>query len=156
MSSSKRIRLTRTKKSYACFFCNKIINRPVKLPCDASVCYEHIKNLSQSVFDCQSCQREHVVPEKGFEYNDELQEQIDTDIYLTKSECEQKKAINELFKERLNTNASNKGPLFISSTKVIVINNIHRCSVFMVLLFDSLPFFREPRVISWEQQGRSS
>ena len=98
MSSSKRIRLTRTKKSYACFFCNKIINRPVKLPCDANICYDHIKHLSESVFHCQSCQREHVVPEKGFEYNDELQEQIDSDIYLTKSECEQKKAINELFK----------------------------------------------------------
>jgi hypothetical protein len=97
MSASKRIRLSRTKKSYACSFCNKIISDAIKLPCDISICNEH--TINGSTFNCQSCQKPHLAPHTGFEKNDELQNQIASGIYLTKSESDHKRSIEAIFEK---------------------------------------------------------
>ena len=96
-----------TRSDLLCMICDKILNKPVTLPCSCTMCQIHVnefcKKHKKISIACQSCTKEIYIPEQGFEINKIIKNLIEKDVHLSKKEKEIKKsttkALNEL--ERL-------------------------------------------------------
>lgn len=66
-----------------CITCEKILNKPVLLPCGHSICQIHVdeaKRANRNI-KCYSCTESHAIPEKGFTMIKNLEALIENKIY---------------------------------------------------------------------------
>ena len=63
-----------------CKTCKKILNKPVILPCGHSICQLHVDEANSEIIKCVSCMESHVIPEKGFILNKDLETLIENRI----------------------------------------------------------------------------
>ena len=62
-----------------CKICKKLMNSPVILPCDKSVCKVHTEG--KDTIYCEICDKDHSVPKEGFILNKDLDIIIQTQIH---------------------------------------------------------------------------
>ena len=71
-------KLDKIKTLFNCDICNHSLVDPISLPCGNNVCNEHLqtwRDLNEiNSFTCGICEDKHVVPEKGFKVNKQIQE----------------------------------------------------------------------------------
>jgi hypothetical protein len=63
-----------------CPNCNEVLESPVILPCNHTICEKHGSNHTKEVIKCEKCGVEHRIPVNGFQPNLALQEQIEIGI----------------------------------------------------------------------------
>jgi hypothetical protein len=79
--------------------CNKYFMSPVKLPCDKSVCKEHVEKLRTENFSkikCQFCQSEHDIPSDGFKLNQDIINVLEMNLHLSPSQRKLNDSIHHL------------------------------------------------------------
>ena len=111
-----------------CITCEKILNRPVLLPCGHSICQVHVdeaKSEHRDLIKCFSCTESHAIPERGFTLIKNLEALIENKIhsldlgedyhkpYKLRSEFER---FIELF-ERIKNQPENRIHDYISGVK---------------------------------------
>lgn len=78
--------------------CKKYLQVPIRLPCQKTICKEHIDDHIKYGFDyiyCQFCNKEHSIPENGFPINKDLECILNANMHLNTNH---KKAIEKLKK----------------------------------------------------------
>ena len=64
-----------------CSICHEILESPVVLPCNETICKKHVSNqLNDNFFRCDKCGVEHQIPTNGFPPNIALQNIIEVGI----------------------------------------------------------------------------
>jgi hypothetical protein len=89
------------KSDCTCSFCSQILKDPIQLPCDDSICREHLRDRNK--IKCNECQKEHQVGNiKKFKSCKGYKNLIDNQSYLTQEEkslkLELKASIEKFFK----------------------------------------------------------
>ena len=78
--------MEKLSKALKCVNCNELLQSPVLLPCNHSICKKHVQNIDSSQEDlkltCGKCQDNHAIPANGvgFPENEALAEVIATQI----------------------------------------------------------------------------
>ena len=78
-----------------CKICNKILRKPITLPCSCTVCYEHVNENKSGTFNCLSCNENIQTPMHGFKINKILDDIIVNELYLTDEERNLKRELCE-------------------------------------------------------------
>ena len=73
--------MDRILKLVKCAICHEILKSPVNLPCNDTVCKEHVTSQTKDgIFRCDKCGVEHRIPANGFQSVPFLEELIKTGI----------------------------------------------------------------------------
>lgn len=62
-----------------CSNCQHILNSPLILPCNHSICKKHLSESDESIC-CGKCEKEHPIPKNGFQPNEALAEVVESEI----------------------------------------------------------------------------
>ena len=96
------------KHMLVCQICNSIYEKPVIIPCQKTICKSHLcdsSGLLRDSFECIFCKTSHKIPPiKGFSPNYPLQQQVESNIYLSESELKLKFELDKSLKISENTN----------------------------------------------------
>ena len=95
------------KSELTCFYCVKIYRKPVILPCNHSLCEEHLKDidvLKVKSIQCKTCRQEFCLDENEFKPNEIAQNLIEKEMHLTDTEKAIKKLCENFFNEGLRLN----------------------------------------------------
>ena len=71
-------KIEKLKKLFNCKLCLNLLEDPVLLPCEETVCRAHSEDICAK--PCSFCNQEHPMPEKGFTSNKMLREMIDLEV----------------------------------------------------------------------------
>lgn len=73
--------MDRIKKAIRCIECENVLNTPIILPCNHSICKKHLnkRNIGKKLI-CAKCGIDHEIPANGFPLNEALCEIIDAQI----------------------------------------------------------------------------
>jgi hypothetical protein len=77
------------KSQVTCSYCSQIIKDPILLPCDDSICREHLNEgniLKQNMIKCKKCNAEIGVKDKQFKSNEAIVKLIESQSYLSSEE----------------------------------------------------------------------
>lgn len=92
--------MDKVKKAIKCISCLEILESPVLLPCSHSICFKHVRDVSNESIKCEICEVDHRIPSKiGFPKNQALEEIIEANIdslYFGKSHIEALENCNQL------------------------------------------------------------
>jgi hypothetical protein len=83
-----------------CSLCNKILHRPILLPCGDTICQEHLhekKCLKENRITCKICKQEFHVKNDDFKSNNLVAKQIEDEIYLTEHEKNLKQQVEDSY-----------------------------------------------------------
>jgi hypothetical protein len=86
------------KSKLTCSYCFKIFKDPILLPCDDSICREHLKEsdvVKANRIKCNKCNEEFQIRENHFESNEALIQIIESQSYLSEEEKRQKQKLEE-------------------------------------------------------------
>jgi hypothetical protein len=91
---------------WTCSYCSRILKDPIELPCDDSICREHLSDtdiVKQKKIKCNECQKEHQIgSKKKFKSSNSLKKLIESQCYLSEEETrlklELEASIRKLFK----------------------------------------------------------
>jgi len=89
----KKLKLTLT-----CSYCSKIFKTPVELPCNHSVCKEHLAEndvKKQNIIKCVECKQEFQVHDNEFKSVEVLKKLLDDQLYLSDEETSVKQKIED-------------------------------------------------------------
>jgi hypothetical protein len=89
------------KSELTCSYCKKIYRKPVILPCNHSLCEEHLKDtdvLKVKSIQCKTCKQEYGINDNEFKTNEIAQNLIEKEMHLTVAE----KTIKKLSETSLN------------------------------------------------------
>jgi len=81
-----------------CSLCNKILHKPILLPCGDTICQEHLsekKFTKANRIACNICKQEFHVKNDDFKSNNLVAKQIEDEIHLTDSEKHLKHQIED-------------------------------------------------------------
>jgi len=81
------------KSQLTCSYCSKIIRDPIQLPCDDSICREHLKDrdvVKQNKIKCKKCSEEFQVNGYEFRSDTTLKSLIESHSYLSEEEISRK------------------------------------------------------------------
>jgi hypothetical protein len=97
---------------FNCAFCSKVLHDPITLPCGNTVCKIHSSEISQD--KCFLCNKNHSVPEDGFQINTLIQEQLNAQLHTLNHNFSQfnesRKIIDALNKEFNEIESIHKDP----------------------------------------------
>jgi hypothetical protein len=86
------------KSQLTCSNCSRIFKDPIQLPCDDSICHEHLSErnvVKENRIKCKKCNEEFVVKGKQFKSNDDLRKLLErSESYLSKDESSLKKLLD--------------------------------------------------------------
>jgi hypothetical protein len=91
MFKSKKSRLT-------CSYCSRILRDPILLPCEDSICRQHLKEreiVKANRIKCKKCNEEFQVNGLEFKSNEDLKKLVESRCYLSEEELGLKKALEE-------------------------------------------------------------
>ena len=72
--------MDRILNAIKCAICREILESPVILPCNDTICKKHVSNQTKDLIRCEKCGVEHQIPANGFHANNALQEIIEAEI----------------------------------------------------------------------------
>ncbi len=88
--------MLKSKSQLTCSYCSKILKDPILLPCDESICLEHISERDvrkQNRIKCNKCQQEFQVRDNQFISNESLTQIIESHSYLNDEEISLKQQL---------------------------------------------------------------
>jgi hypothetical protein len=91
MLKSQKSRLT-------CSYCSRIFRDPILLPCEDSICRQHLKEreiVKANKIKCKKCNGEFRVKDNHFESNEDLKESVEDRCYLSEEEISLKNELKE-------------------------------------------------------------
>jgi hypothetical protein len=104
--------------------CDKYFREPVKLPCDTTICNEHIESAkadNSDKFKCLLCDSDHVIPSGGrFKPNFDIQNILEMNLHLNSKQkdlTESKFKLKQLIKEMLDVTSETYIHNFLSNIK---------------------------------------
>jgi hypothetical protein len=84
------------KSQLTCSYCSKIFKYPILLPCDHSICLEHLTEkevVKVNRIKCKKCNEEFGVKKNDFKSNEDLNKLIESQSYLNVEERSLKKEL---------------------------------------------------------------
>jgi hypothetical protein len=94
--------MLKSKSQLTCSYCSKIFRNPILLPCDDSICREHLTErdvVKQNKIKCKACNEEFQVKENQFKSNEELTQIIESQSYLSDEEISLKQDLEVSIKK---------------------------------------------------------
>jgi hypothetical protein len=88
--------MLKRKSNWTCSYCSKILKDPIELPCDESICREHLKEgdvVKQKKIKCKECNQEFKVKKRQFKSNKGLNKLTETQSYLSSIELSLKQEL---------------------------------------------------------------
>jgi methyl-accepting chemotaxis protein len=86
------------KSQLTCSYCSRIYKDPILLPCEDSICREHIKErdvVKENKIKCKKCNGEFQIKNNHFESNEDLKKLVESRCYLSEEEISLKKVLEE-------------------------------------------------------------
>jgi len=90
--------MLKLKSNWTCSYCAKILKNSIILPCDDSICREHLTEkavVNANKIKCHECNLEFPVKENQFKANRIFNKLLDNQSYLSKDEMSLKRKIEE-------------------------------------------------------------
>jgi hypothetical protein len=81
--------MLKSKSLVTCSYCSTIYKDPIDLPCEDSICREHLSDrdvVKQNKIKCKKCNEEFGVKESQFKSNNELMKLIESQSHLSSEE----------------------------------------------------------------------
>ena len=89
LNLNKNSKMFKSKSNWACSYCSKIYQDPIILPCNHSICREHLSEktvVKENKVICKECNKEFGVNENEFESNYALVKLTESQSYLSDEE----------------------------------------------------------------------
>jgi hypothetical protein len=86
------------KSQFTCSYCSRIFRDPIILPCEDSICREHLKErdiVKANKIKCKKCSEEFGVKDNHFESNEDLKKLVESQCFLSEEELSLKKVLEE-------------------------------------------------------------
>jgi hypothetical protein len=86
------------KSHLTCSYCSRIFKGPIALPCNDSICREHLIEkdvVRENKIKCTNCNKEFQVKGHEFKSNIELMKLLESHSYLSEDEIELKRELEE-------------------------------------------------------------
>jgi hypothetical protein len=86
------------KSHLTCSFCSRIVKGPIALPCDETICREHLSErdvVKQNKIKCKKCSEEFQVNGHEFKSNIELMKLLESHSYLSSEELKLKRELED-------------------------------------------------------------
>ena len=77
------------KSHLICSYCSKIVKEPIELPCEDSICREHLSErnvVKENKIKCNKCKQEFGVRDNQFNSNKTLMKLVESQCYLSEEE----------------------------------------------------------------------
>jgi hypothetical protein len=84
------------KSQLTCSYCSRIFKNPIILPCDDSICRQHLSErdvVKQNRIKCNKCNEVFQVRNNHFESNEDLKKLIESQSYLNEEEISLKQGL---------------------------------------------------------------
>jgi hypothetical protein len=80
--------MSKRKSDWTCSDCSHILKDPILLPCDESICSEHLseRDVKENKIKCNDCNQEFHLKDIQFKSNKTLKKLIESQSYLNKDE----------------------------------------------------------------------
>jgi WD40 repeat protein len=76
--------------------CNKYFENPIKLPCDNTICKEHIEKYQDAIFKCIFCNQEHLINDDNIKINQDILNVLNMKLHLNSKQLLMLESIAEL------------------------------------------------------------
>ena len=86
------------KSQLTCTYCSRIYKDPILLPCEDSICREHLSErdvVKATRIKCKKCNGEFQIKNNHFESNEDLKKLVESTCYLSEEEISLKKVLEE-------------------------------------------------------------
>ncbi len=86
------------KSLLTCSYCSRIVKDPIALPCNDSICREHLNEkdvVRENKIKCKKCSEEFQVKSHEFKSNTELMKLLESHSYLSEEEIELKRELEK-------------------------------------------------------------
>jgi hypothetical protein len=86
------------KSHLTCSYCSRIVKGPIALPCDETICREHLSErdvVKQNKIKCKKCSEEFQVNGLEFKSNIELMKLLESHSYLSSEELKLKRELED-------------------------------------------------------------
>jgi hypothetical protein len=86
------------KSQVTCSYCSRIVKDPILLPCNDSICREHLNErdvVRENIIKCAKCNEEFQVNGLEFKSNIELMKLLESHSYLSSEEIELKRELED-------------------------------------------------------------
>jgi hypothetical protein len=86
------------KSHLTCSYCSRIVKHPILLPCDETICREHLNEkgvVRENKIKCKKCSEEFQVKGHEFKSNTELMKLLESHSYLSSEEIELKRELED-------------------------------------------------------------
>jgi hypothetical protein len=90
------------KSQVTCSYCSKIVKDPIDLPCNDSICRDHLKErdvVKQNKIKCKKCNEEFQVNDYEFKSNEALTQLIERHSHLSNEETDLKQQLENSIKK---------------------------------------------------------
>ena len=91
--------MLKSQKSHlTCSYCSRIVKHPILLPCDETICREHLNErdvVRENKIKCKKCNDEFQVKGHEFKSNIELMKLLESHSYLSSEELKLKRELEE-------------------------------------------------------------
>ena len=90
------------RSQFTCSYCSKILKDPILLPCEESICREHLSERSvvkQNKIKCTKCKEEFEVKDSEFKSSNVLAALIESHSYLSDEEISLKQQLEVSIKK---------------------------------------------------------
>jgi hypothetical protein len=94
--------MLKLKSQLTCSYCSKIFKDPIVLPCDDSICLQHLSErgvLKQNKIKCNKCKQEFQVKANQFKSNEALSQIIESQSHLIDEEISLKQQLEVSIKK---------------------------------------------------------
>ena len=86
------------KSQLTCSYCSRIFKDPILLPCNDSICREHLNErdvVKQNKIKCTKCNEEFGVKNNDFKSNQTLKKLVEDQTHLSEDEINLKQDLEE-------------------------------------------------------------
>jgi hypothetical protein len=96
LTQHESIKKKMLKSNWTCSYCSKIVKDPIDLPCDDSICRQHLSEkavVKENKIKCNECSKEFRINDEEFRSNKSLRKLIESQSYLSGEEISLKKEL---------------------------------------------------------------
>jgi hypothetical protein len=89
--------MSKRKSNWTCSYCSYILKDPILLPCDDSICSEHLsdRDVKENKMKCNDCNQVFQVKDIQFKSNNTLKKLTESQSYLNEDESSLKLELEE-------------------------------------------------------------
>ena len=98
--------MNKRKANWTCSYCSKILQDPILLPCDDSICCVHLSEkaiVNANRIKCNKCKQEHQIKENQFRSINEFKKLITDHSYLSEEEISLKQELEKSIRKFFET-----------------------------------------------------